>query len=79
VFPSLKPHQNDTRMKWKKKAISLEEIATFLEQLMGVIGSMSTLMLQMTPIYLGPKRRLVAKIRELQQKVAQQEQGPDIF
>ena len=43
VFPSLKPHENDTRMKWKKKAISLDEIVTFQEQLFGVIETMTTL------------------------------------
>ncbi|MCU1340335.1 MAG: hypothetical protein JWO19_5916 [Bryobacterales bacterium] len=76
VFPSLKPHENDTRMKWKKKAISLDEIVTFQEQLFEVIETMTTLMSQMGPIYLGPKKKLVAKIKELQQKVAQHEQTP---
>jgi hypothetical protein len=74
VFPSLKPHENDTRMKWKKKSITLDEIVTFLEQLTEVIEAMTTLMKEMGPIYLGPKRKLVAKIKELQQKVAQQQQ-----
>jgi hypothetical protein len=76
VFPSLKPHKNDTRMKWKKKAISLDEIVTFEEQLSEVIETLTELMSRMKPIYLGPKQKLVAKIKELQQKVAQQEQGP---
>jgi hypothetical protein len=76
VFPSLKPHANDTRMKWKKKAISLGEIVTFAEQLIEVIEKMTALTGEMGPIYLGPKRRLVAKIKELQQKVAQQQQTP---
>jgi hypothetical protein len=76
VFPSLKPHENDTRMKWKKKAINLDEITTFLTQLYEVIEAMTALMFRMKPIYLGPKQRLVAKIKELQQKVAQQEQPP---
>jgi hypothetical protein len=31
------------------------------------------LMIRMKPIYLGPKQKLVAKIKELQQKVARQE------
>lgn len=76
VFPSLKPHKNDTRMKWKKKAISLEEIVTFQEQLVEVIETLTALMIRMKPIYLGPKQKLVAKIKELQQKVAQQPQAP---
>ncbi|TWI71277.1 hypothetical protein IQ16_02896 [Bradyrhizobium huanghuaihaiense] len=71
VFPSLKPHANDTRMKWKKKTISLDEIVTFLEQLHEVLEALTALLIRMKPIYLGPKQRLVAKIRELQQKVAQ--------
>jgi hypothetical protein len=54
-----------------KKAISLDEIATFREQLIEVIENMTTLMIRMEPIYMGPKRKLVAKIKELQQKVAQ--------
>jgi hypothetical protein len=77
IFPSLKPHKNDTRIKWKKKAISLDEIATFHEQLSEVITAMTTLMKEMGPIYLGPKRKLLAKIKELQQKVAQPQQAPD--
>jgi hypothetical protein len=77
VFPTLKPHRNDTRIKWKKKAINLHEIATFQDQLSEVIIAIATLMQEMGPIYLGPKRKLVAKIKELQQKVAQQQQTPD--
>jgi hypothetical protein len=77
VFPTLKPHKNDTRIKWKKKAINVDEIATFQEQLSEVIIAITTLMKEMGPIYLGPKRKLVAKIKELQQKVAQQQQAPD--
>lgn len=76
VFPSLKPHANDTRMKWKRKAISLDEIVTFLEQLLEVLEALTALLVRMKPIYLGPKQRLVAKIKELQQKVAQYEQTP---
>jgi len=81
VFPSLKPHENDTRMRWKKKAINLDEIVAFQEQLIDVIEMMTALMIRMKPIYLGPKQKLVAKIRELQQKVAQQAQpisGPTL-
>jgi hypothetical protein len=77
VFPTLKPHKNDTRIKWKKTAISLDEIVSFQEELIDVIETMTALMSDMGPIHLGPKQRLVAKIRELQQKVAQQEQTPD--
>jgi len=73
VFPTLKPHANDTRVKWKKAAISLDEIVSFQEELINVIEKMTALMSEMGPIHLGPKRRLVAKIKELQQKVAQQE------
>jgi hypothetical protein len=76
TFPSLKPNKADTRMKWKKNAIGLEEIATFRDLLIEVIEEMTTLMSRMGPIYLGPKRKLVAKVKELQQKVAQQEQTP---
>jgi hypothetical protein len=74
IFPTLKPHENDTRVKWKKAAISFGEIVSFLEQLVDVVETMTVLMKEMGPIHLGPKRRLVAKIKELQQKVAQQEQ-----
>ena len=77
VFPTLKPHENDTRGKWKKAAISLDEIVSFQEELIDVIETMTALMSQMSPIYLGPKQKLVAKIKKLQQKVAQQEQAPD--
>lgn len=77
VFPSLKPHATDTRVKWKKAAISLDEIVSFQEQLIDVIEKMTALMSEMGPIHLGPKRRLVAKIKELQQKVAQKQQAPD--
>jgi hypothetical protein len=76
VFPSLRPNKADTRIKWKKTAISLDEIATFREQLTNVIEKMTALMIEMGPIHLGPKRRLLAKIKELQQKVGQQEQTP---
>lgn len=71
VFPSLKPHENDTRMKWKKKAINLDEVTTFLAHLAEVNETLVELMIRMKPIYLGPKQKLVAKIKELQQKVAQ--------
>jgi hypothetical protein len=77
VFPSLKPHRNDTRVKWKKPAISLDEIVSFQEELIDAIETMTALMGRMSPIYLGPKQRLVAKIKELQQKVAQQQRAPD--
>jgi hypothetical protein len=77
VFPTLKPHENDTRVKWKKAAISLDEIVSFQEELIDVIETMTALMIRMKPIYLGPKQKLVAKIKELQQKVAQQQQAPD--
>ncbi len=76
VFPSLQPHKNDTRMKWKKKAITLDEIATFQVQLAEALGTLTALMMRMKPIYLGPKQKLVAKIKELQKKAAQQEQMP---
>jgi hypothetical protein len=36
--------------------------------------TMTALVIRMKPIYLGPKQKLVAKIKELQQKVAQHEQ-----
>lgn len=72
IFPTLKPHENDTRVKWKKAAISFGEIVSFLGQLTDVIETITALMSGMGPIYLGPKRKLVAKIKELQQKVAQQ-------
>jgi hypothetical protein len=77
VFPTLKPHENDTRIKWKKAAISLDEIVSFQEELIDAIETMTALMGRMSPIYLGPKQRLVAKIKELQQKVAQQQRAPD--
>lgn len=73
AFPSLRPNKADARMKWKKKAISLDEIATFREQLIEVIENMTALMIRMEPVYMGPKRKLVAKIKELQHMVAQQE------
>jgi hypothetical protein len=75
VFPSLRPHENDTRMKWKKKAISLDEITTFKKELVEVVETLTALMIRLKPIYLGPKQRLVAKIKELQQKVAQQQKA----
>jgi hypothetical protein len=77
VFPSLKRHENDTRVKWKKAAISLDEIVSFQEEWIDVIETMTALMSRISPIYLGPKQKLVAKIKELQQKVAQQQQAPD--
>jgi hypothetical protein len=45
--------------------------------LVEVIETLTALMIRMKPIYLGPKQKLVAKIKELQQKVAQQQQAPD--
>lgn len=77
IFPTLKPHENDTRVKWKKAAISLDEIVSFQEELIDVVEAMTALTSRMSPIYLGPKQKLVAKIKELQQKVAQQQQAPD--
>jgi hypothetical protein len=77
IFPTLKAHENDTRVKWKKAAISFGEIVSFLEQLSDVLETMTALICVMGPIYLGPKRKLVAKIKELQQKVAQKQQAPD--
>ena len=76
VFPTLKPHEHDTRVKWKKAAISFDEIVSFLEQLNDVIERLTALRSGMSPIYLAPKRKLIAKIRELQQKVAKQ-QAPE--
>ena len=73
VWPSLRPHKNDTRLKWKNKAISLEEMVAFSEQLTDVIETMGALINEIGPIYLGPKRRLVAKVKELQRKAAQHE------
>lgn len=77
IFPTLKRHENDTRVKWKKAAISLDEIVSFREELIDVIETMTALMSRMSPIYLRPKRKLIAKIKELQQKVAEQQQAPD--
>jgi hypothetical protein len=71
AFPSLKPNRIDTRAKWKKSTISIEEIATFHEQLVEVIEQLGKLMERMGPIYLEPKRTRVAKIKELQQKAGQ--------
>lgn len=69
AFPGLKPSDSDTRAKWKKKtAIDLSDIVKFTEQLVDEIEKITELMTRMGPIYLGPKQRLVAKIKELQQK-----------
>jgi hypothetical protein len=74
AFPTLRPNKADARGKWKKSAqIGLEEITTFKEQLVDVVEMINQLTVRMDPIYMEPKRRLVAKIKELQQKAAEQE------
>jgi hypothetical protein len=52
----------------KKKSIGLDEIATFYEGVTGVIEELTSLMQKVSPIFLGPKRRLVVNVRELQRK-----------
>lgn len=70
VFPSLKPHSTDVRAKWKKKEIGLDEIFAFHEQVLDVVEKLTELMQRVSPILLGPKRRLVANIKEFQRKAA---------
>jgi hypothetical protein len=70
-FPSLRPNRLDTRAKWKKKSVDLEELTTFKEQLLDTIEEMGELMKLMGPIHLGPKRKLLAKIKALQEKAGE--------
>jgi hypothetical protein len=70
-MPSLKPNQYDTRTKSKKHApLQLEQLVDFVTELAPVSEKLTKLLEQMVPIYLDPRRKLVAKIRELQQEVS---------
>ena len=71
LSPSLMPNPLDVRMKSKRHApLRMEQLAKFLEELHWVGERMTSLLEQMGPIYLGPKRRLMEKFRELQQQVS---------
>jgi hypothetical protein len=70
AFPTLRPNRVDVRAKWKKKAIGLDEIFTFQREVLAVVEKLTSLMHRIIPIYVGPKRRLVANIKELQRKAA---------
>ena len=70
AFPTLRPNKVDVRAKWKKKAIGLKEIITFQEEVLAAVEKLTNLMHRMDPIYMGPKRRLVANIKELQRRAA---------
>jgi DNA repair exonuclease SbcCD ATPase subunit len=71
LLPSLKPNPFDTRMKSKKHGpLQIEQLVEFLEELTPVAEKLTELMKQMSPIYLGPKKRLLEKVRNLQQQVS---------
>jgi hypothetical protein len=70
AFPALKPNKVDVRAKWKKKAIGVNEIITFQEEVLAVVEKLTDLMHRIDPIYLDPRRRLVANIKEFRRKAA---------
>jgi hypothetical protein len=70
AYPALKPHELDGRAKWKKKAIGIEEILAFEEEVVTVIEKLTDFMHRIDPIYMAPKRRFLANIKELQRKAA---------
>jgi hypothetical protein len=70
MFPTLKPNRTDVRAKWKKKEIGLAEIISFQEEVLAVVEKLTKLMHRIVPIYMGPKRRLIANIKELKRKAA---------
>jgi hypothetical protein len=82
AFPTLRPNSADVRAKWKKKtAIGIREIMDFQEEVIAVVEQLTDLVRRTDPIYVGPKRRLVANIKELQRKAAlwdahEKSQGP---
>jgi hypothetical protein len=71
LMPSLKPNRYDTRTKSKKHSpLQLEQLADFVTELAPVSVKLTKLLEQMAPIYLDPRRKLMAKIRELKQEVS---------
>jgi len=77
TFPSLRPNQYDTRTKTKKQTpLQFEQVATFIEELASVTVRLAGLIERAAPIYLEPKRRLVAKVQDLQRKAGEKVTEP---
>ena len=70
TFPILAPNKHDVRAKWKKKSIGPAEILDFKKKLPAVIDDLIALLKNIEPIRLGPKRKRIDKIEELQRKAA---------
>ena len=72
IFPSLRPNKYDTRTKTKKQTpLRIGELAVFIEELASVTARLAELLERVAPIYLEPKRRLVARIQDLQRKAGE--------
>ncbi|WP_407122838.1 hypothetical protein [Bradyrhizobium sp. STM 3561] len=73
-LPSLEPYKADSRKKWvKKKRMSFAETVSFAESIVDAVEPMTQFLKKVHEIRIAPKQRLVARVRELQQKVREYE------
>jgi hypothetical protein len=76
IFPSLRPNQFDTRTKTKKQTpLRFGEVVVFIQDLASVALRLGELLERAAPIYLEPKRRLIARLRDLQRKAGEKVAG----
>jgi hypothetical protein len=72
VLPLLVANEYDVRSKTKKQApLQIFELGQFITDLNPVIDQISNLLDLMTPIYLAPNEKLLAKIKAIRQRVSQ--------
>lgn len=73
-LPSLEPNKADSRKKWaKKKRMSFSETVSFADSIVDAIEPLTEFLKKAHEIRMAPKRRLIARVRELQQKVREYE------
>jgi hypothetical protein len=73
-LPSLEPYKADLRRKWaKKKRMSFSETVSFAESIVDAVEPTTEFLEKVHEIRIAPKKRLVARVRELQQKVREYE------
>ncbi|QOZ70285.1 hypothetical protein [Bradyrhizobium arachidis] len=73
-LPSLEPYKADSRKKWvKKKRMSFSETVSFGESIVDAVEPLTEFLKKVHEIRIAPKRRLIARVKELQQKVREYE------
>ena len=74
LLPSLEPYKADSRKKWaKKKQMSFAETVSFSESIVDAVEPITEFLKKVHEIRITPKKRIVARVRELQQKVREYE------